>query len=63
MVLSLGKRLDFYIPNKEIVSREFTQLGEDGVKHVDELAKKYRPGTPNKNTARNSEVIGQRGSK
>lgn len=63
VVLSSGKRLDSYIPNKEIVSRKFTQLGEDGVKHIDELAKKYRPGTPIKNTTRNAETIGQGGSK
>ena len=63
VVLSSGKRLDSYIPNKEIVSRKFTQLGEDGVKHVDELAKKYKPGTPIKNTPRNAEAIGQGGKK
>jgi putative mafB-like protein len=61
VVLSTGKRLDSYIPNKEIVSRKFTQLGEDGVKHIDELAKKYKPGTSIKNTPRNAEVIGQGG--
>ncbi|MCE8594715.1 hypothetical protein K0F38_02580 [Bacteroides fragilis] len=55
--------MDSYIPNKEIVSRKFTQLGEDGVKHVDELAKKYKPGTPIKNTPRNAEAIGQGGKK
>lgn len=53
--------MDSYIPNKEIVSRKFTQLGEDGVKHIDELAKKYKPGTSIKNTPRNAEVIGQGG--
>lgn len=55
--------MDSYIPNKEIVSRKFTQLGENGVKHIDELAKKYKPGTSIKNTSRNAEVIGQGGNK
>ena len=38
-------------------------MGEDGVKHIDELVKKYKPGTSIKNTSRNAEVIGQGGSK
>ena len=63
VVLFSGKRLDSYIQNKEIVSRKFTQLGEDGVKHIDEMAQKYKPGTSIKNTARNAETIGQGGKK
>lgn len=38
-------------------------MGEDDVKHIDELVKKYKPGTSIKNTSRNAEVIRQGGSK
>lgn len=54
-------RLDSYLPNKWIVSRKFTQLGEDGVRHIDELVEKYKPGTLIKNTPRNADAIKQGG--
>ncbi len=67
LVLKNGKRIDSYIPGVEIVSRKFTQLGKRSIKNaknsVDELVKKYKPGTELKNTARNSEAISQGGKR
>jgi len=61
VVLANGKRVDSYIPRKEIISRKFTQLSEVTVstakKYLDEMVEKYRPGTPIKNTARNAEAM------
>ena len=67
VVLATGKRLDSYIPGKEIVSRKFTQLGNVAVDtakgYIDELATKYAPGTVIKNTTRNADAIAQGGEK
>ncbi|MCX2449968.1 polymorphic toxin-type HINT domain-containing protein [Pedobacter sp. PLR] len=65
VVLSTGKRVDSYIPGKEIVSRKFTQLAnvteETAKKYIDELATKYAPGTAIKETARNADAIAKGG--
>lgn len=48
--LANGKRLDSYVPDKEIVSRKHTQLDsvkpETAKSYIDEILKKYPPGTP-----------------
>ncbi|WP_421941941.1 polymorphic toxin-type HINT domain-containing protein [Pedobacter sp.] len=65
VVLESGKRLDSYIPGKEIVSRKFTQLAnvteETAKKYIDELVSKYPPGTAIKETARNADAIAKGG--
>ena len=42
-------RLDSYVPNKEIVSRKYTQLSEvseeTAIRYLKELSDKYAPGT------------------
>ena len=42
-------RLDSYVPNKEIVSRKYTQLSEvseeTAIRYLKELSEKYAPGT------------------
>ena len=67
VVVAGWKRLDSYIPNKEIVSRKFTQLKnvkpKTAKKYIDELVNKYSPGTKIKNTPRNAEAIAQGGDK
>jgi hypothetical protein len=67
IVLSNGKRLDSYIPGKEIISRKFTQLADittdTAKKYIDEITKKYKPGTEIKNTKRNGDVISKGGNK
>jgi hypothetical protein len=67
VVLENGKRLDSYIPRKEIVSRKFTQLKDvtekTAKKYIDEFAEKYEKGTMIKNTERNAEAIKQGGKK
>jgi len=49
VVFETGKRLDSYIPGKEIVSRKFSQLAkvteETAKKYIDELVEKYGPET------------------
>lgn len=66
VVLQSGKRLDSYIPKKEIVSRKFSQLGkvteETAKKHIDELVSKYSPGEAIKQTARNADAIAKGGT-
>ena len=67
VVLESGKRLDSYIPGREIISRKFTQLGniadDTAKKYIDELLSKYPKGAQIKNTARNAEAIAQGGDK
>ncbi|MDR2235735.1 MAG: DUF4280 domain-containing protein [Chryseobacterium sp.] len=67
VVLETGKRLDSYIPGKEIVSRKFSQLtniAEDTAKkYIDELVEKYAPDTVIKNTPRNADAIAKAGDK
>ena len=65
VVLESGKRLDSYIPGKEIVSRKFTQLAkvseDTAKKYIDEMVSKYSPGTAIKETARNGDAIAKGG--
>ncbi|WP_293787028.1 polymorphic toxin-type HINT domain-containing protein [uncultured Pedobacter sp.] len=67
VVLETGKRLDSYIPGKEIVSRKFSQLAnvteETAKKYIDELVEKYGPETLLKKTPRNADAIAQGGEK
>lgn len=67
VVLESGKRLDSYIPGKEIISRKFTQLGNIGVDsakgYIDELITKYPPDALIKETARNADAIAKGGRK
>ncbi|MFH5877748.1 hypothetical protein [Arthrobacter sp. NA-172] len=48
LVLSNGKRLDSYIPGKQIISRKYTQLAEvqerTALGYLKELPEKYAPG-------------------
>jgi hypothetical protein len=54
LTLNNGKRVDSYVPNKEIVSRKHTQLGdvkeETGIGYLRELDNKYSPGETLKDT-------------
>ncbi len=49
VVLETGKRLDSYVPSKEIISRKFTQLGDitetTAKKYISEMTEKYAPST------------------
>lgn len=67
VVLDSFKRLDSYIPGKEIVSRKFTQMANVTEKtaknYIDEMVKKYKPGTKIRNTKRNTDAIAQGGKK
>ncbi|OCA78328.1 hypothetical protein BBH99_08860 [Chryseobacterium contaminans] len=67
VVLETGKRLDSYIPGKEIVSRKFSQLAniteDTAKKYIDELVQKYAPDTVIKNTPRNADAIAKAGDK
>ncbi len=67
VVLKNGKRLDSYIPGKEIISRKFTQLGKidkkTAIGYIDEMRKKYSPGTKIKDTKRNADAIKKGGDK
>ena len=57
-----GQRLDSYRPGEEIVSRKRTQLAEvpreTAIDYVTELAEKYPPGTPVRDTPRNRALLG-----
>lgn len=54
ITLGNGKRVDSYVPGREIVSRKHTQLGEikeeTGIGYVRELDNKYAPGEIVKDT-------------
>ena len=59
-------RLDSYVPNKEIVSRKKTQLGEvseeTAIRYLKELKEKYAPGSiiadvPSNKTGVNREIF------
>jgi hypothetical protein len=62
VVCERGQRLDSYRPGEEIVSRKRTQLAEipreTAIGYVTELAEKYPPGTPLRDTPRNRAVLG-----
>lgn len=61
ITLENGKRVDSYVPGKEIVSRKHTQLGEvkeeTGIGYVRELDNKYSPGEVVKDTPHAREQI------
>ncbi|RKE44313.1 polymorphic toxin-type HINT domain-containing protein [Sphingobacterium detergens] len=67
VVLESGKRLDSYLPGKEIISRKFTQLANVTEKtaksYIDELVEKYGTDQVIKKTTRNAEAIAQGGEK
>ena len=59
-------RLDSYVPNKEIVSRKYTQLSEvseeTAIRYLKELEDKYSPGSiiadvPSNNTGSNEKIF------
>ena len=59
-------RLDSYVPNKEIVSRKYTQFDEvseeTAIRYLKELEEKYSPGTiiadvPSNKTGVNREIF------
>ena len=59
-------RLDSYVPNKEIVSRKYTQLSEvseeTAIRYLKELEEKYSPGSiiadvPSNNTGSNEKIF------
>jgi len=62
LTLENGKRVDSYVPGREIVSRKHTQLGEvqedTGLGYVRELDSKYSPGEVVKDTPHAREQIG-----
>jgi hypothetical protein len=62
VTLENGKRVDSYVPGKEIVSRKHTQLGEvqedTGIGYVREIDNKYAPGEVVKDTPHNRDQIG-----
>ncbi len=66
VALSKGNRLDSYIPGKEIVSRKWTQLDDiklrTGKNYIDEIVRKYSPGTRINPTPRNAGAIDEAGS-
>jgi hypothetical protein len=61
ITLENGKRVDSYVPDREIVSRKHTQLGEvkeeTGIGYVRELDNKYSPGEIVKDTPHAREQI------
>lgn len=61
ITLENGKRVDSYIPDKEIVSRKHTQLGEvkeeTGIGYVREIDNKYAPGEIVKDTPHTRDQI------
>lgn len=67
VTLENGKRVDSYVPDKEIVSRKHTQLGEvqedTGIGYVREIDNKYAPGEVVKDTAHNRDQIGDAAGK
>ena len=59
-------RLDSYVPNKEIVSRKYTQFDEvseeTAIRYLKELEEKYSPGSiiadvPSNNTGSNKKIF------
>lgn len=59
-------RLDSYVPNKEIVSRKYTQFDEvseeTAIRYLKELSNKYSPGSiiadiPSNNTGSNKKIF------
>ena len=59
-------RLDSYVPNKEIVSRKYTQLSEvseeTAIRYLKELEEKYAPGSiiadvPSNKTGANEKIF------
>jgi hypothetical protein len=67
LTLENGKRVDSYVPGKEIVSRKHTQLGEvqeeTGIGYVRELDSKYSPGEVVKDTPHARDQIGDAAGK
>lgn len=63
VALEMGKRLDSYIPGKEIASRKFSQLGniaeDTAKKYIDEIGEKYAPGAIIKPTSCKPDAIEQ----
>jgi hypothetical protein len=61
ITLENGKRVDSYVPGREIVSRKHTQLGEvkeeTGIGYVREIDSKYSPGEVVKDTPHTRDQI------